>query len=50
LDIIRTTQKNWLGHILRGNYLQRDIREGRMEGKRGRGEEEEGLDKSSCTG
>src|SRR6218665_2071783 len=32
MDIIRTRQKNWIGHI-----LQREILEGRMEGKRGRG-------------
>jgi len=37
MDIIRTKQKNWIGHILRGNSLQREIIEGRMEGKRGRG-------------
>jgi len=35
--IIKTRQKNWIGHILRGNSLQRDMMEGRMEGKRGRG-------------
>ena len=37
MDIIRTRQKNWIGHILRSNSLQREIMEGRMEGKRGRG-------------
>src|SRR6218665_3710917 len=37
MDIIRTRQKNWIGHMLRGNSLQREIMEGRMEGKRGRG-------------
>src|SRR6218665_2744564 len=37
MDIIRTRQKNLIGHILRGNSLQRVIMEGRMEGKRGRG-------------
>ena len=37
MDIIRTRQKNWIGHILRGNSLEREIMEGRMEGKRGRG-------------
>ena len=31
-----TRQKNWIGHILRGNSIQRKIMEGRMEGKRGR--------------
>jgi len=37
MDIIRTRQKNWIGHILRDNSLQREIMEGRMEGKRRRG-------------
>jgi len=37
MDIIRTRQKNWIGHILRGNSLQRELMEGRMEGNRGRG-------------
>src|SRR6218665_1814336 len=37
IHVSRTRQKNWIGHILRGNYLQREIMEGRMEGKRGRG-------------
>jgi len=36
VDIIRTRQKNWIWHILRGKSLQREIMEGRMEGKRGR--------------
>ena len=34
MDLIRTRQKNWIGHILRGNSLQREIMDGRMEGKR----------------
>ena len=25
MDIIRTRQKNWTGHILRGNSLQREM-------------------------
>src|SRR6218665_127343 len=37
IDIIRTKQKNWVGHILRGNSPQREIMEGRMGGKRERG-------------
>jgi len=45
MDIIRTRQKDWIGHILRGNSLQGLIMEGRMKGN-GRG----GLDKSSWTG
>src|SRR6218665_1364331 len=36
MDIIRTRQKNWIGHIVRGNSLQREIMEGRMEWKTGR--------------
>src|SRR6218665_858012 len=35
--ITRTRQKNWIGHILRGNSLQGEIMEGRMEWNRGRG-------------
>ena len=27
LDVSRTRQKNWIGHILRGNSLQREIME-----------------------
>jgi len=34
MHIIRTRQKNWIGHILIGDCLQREIMEGRMEGKR----------------
>src|SRR6218665_2716450 len=37
LTIIRTRQRNWMGHIMTGDSLQREIIEGRMEGKRGRG-------------
>src|SRR6218665_3925033 len=37
MDIIKTSQNNWIGHILRGNSLQTEIMEGRMEGKRQRG-------------
>ena len=35
--IIRTRQRNWMRHIMRGDSLQREIIKGRMEGKRGRG-------------
>ena len=30
-------KKNWVGHVLRGEGLLRDVMEGRMEGKRTRG-------------
>ena len=36
MDIIRTRQRNWIGHILRGNSLQREIMERRLKEKRGR--------------
>ena len=36
LTIIRTRQRNWVGHIMTGDSLQREIINGRMEGKRGR--------------
>src|SRR6218665_962957 len=35
--IIRSRQRNWLGHIMRGDSLLRTIIEGRMEGKKKRG-------------
>ena len=38
--LIRTIyqrQKNWIGHVLRGEGLLRDVLEGRMIGKRPRG-------------
>ena len=44
MAIIRTRQKNWIGHILRGNSLQKEIMEGWKER-----EEEKGLEKSSWT-
>src|ERR1700733_5801280 len=37
VDIEKTRQRNWIGHLLRGDSLQRDIVEGRLEGKRSRG-------------
>src|SRR6218665_2985835 len=35
LTIIRTRQRNWMGHIMTGDSLQREIIEGRMTGNRG---------------
>ena len=42
LTITRKRQRNWMGHIMRGDSLQREIIEGRMEGKRGRGRPRQG--------
>jgi len=37
ITTIYRRQKNWIGHILRGDGLLRDVMEGRMMGKRPRG-------------
>jgi len=36
-SINQADKQNWIGHILRGKSLQREIMEKMMEGKRGRG-------------
>ena len=35
--MLRNRKKNWIGHVLRGSGLLKEVIEGRMEGKRGRG-------------
>jgi len=37
IGTIRSRQRKWLGHIMRGDSLLRAIIEGRMEGKKTRG-------------
>jgi len=37
IGVIQSRQRNWLGHILRGDSLLRTIIEGRMERKKKRG-------------
>src|SRR6218665_728890 len=37
ISTIRARQRNWMGHLPRGDSLQREIMEGGMEWKRGRG-------------
>ena len=34
ISTIRNRQKNWMGHILRGDGLQKDIKEGKFEGRK----------------
>ena len=36
-------KKNWVGHVLRGDGLLRDVMEGRMEGQRGKGRKRKGM-------
>lgn len=43
LNVIRNRKKNWIGHILRGEGLVREVIEGRMEGKRSRGRPRTGM-------
>lgn len=43
LETIVKRKKNWLGHILRGDGLLKDVIEGRMEGKRPRGRRRMGM-------
>ena len=37
ITTIRTRQRNWMRRIMTGDSLHREIIEGRMEGKRGKG-------------
>ena len=43
ITTIYRRQKNWIGHILRGDGLLRDVMEGRMMGKRPRGRPRAGM-------
>jgi len=48
LTITITRQRNWMGYIMRGDSLQREIIEGIMEGKRGRGRPRQKLLQNKC--
>ena len=37
MEKILKVKKNWIGHVLRGNGLFKDVMEGRFEGKRPKG-------------
>ena len=37
MEAVVKRKKNWIGHVVRGEGLLRDVIEGRMEGKRPRG-------------
>ena len=41
--MIRNRKKNWIGHILRGDGIVKEVIEGRMEGKRSRGRPRTGM-------
>ena len=36
-------KKNWIGHIMRGDGLMKEVMKRKMEGKRGRGRERIGM-------
>ena len=43
ITTIYRRQKNWIGHILRGDGLLKDVMEGKMMGKRRRGRPRTGM-------
>ena len=40
---IRQRQKNWIGHVLRGEVLLRDVLEGKVKGKKRSGKPRKGM-------
>ena len=43
MKVTWTSKKNWIGHILRGERMLREVIEGRMIGKRPRGRKRFGM-------
>ena len=43
MDTIVQRKKNWIGHVLRGDGLLREVIEGKMEGRRPRGRPRMGM-------
>ena len=43
VETIVRRKKNWIGHIMRGDALMKEVMEGKMEGKRGRGRKRIGM-------
>jgi hypothetical protein len=43
LETIVWRKKNWIGHIMRGDGLMKEVMEGKMEGKRGPGRKRIGM-------
>ena len=46
VDVIIRRKKNWIGHVVRGDGLLREVNEGKMDGKRPRGRPRIGMLKS----
>ena len=43
IETIVRRKKNWIGHKMRGDGLMKEVLEGKMEGKRGRGRQRIGM-------
>ena len=43
VETIVRRKKNWIGHIMRGDGLMKEVMEGKMVGKRGRGRKRIGM-------
>jgi hypothetical protein len=43
MDTVMRRKKNWVGHVVRGEGLMKDMLEGRMEGRRPRGRPRAGM-------
>ena len=43
VETIVRRKKNWIGHIMRRDGLMKEVMEGKMEGKRGRGRKRIGM-------
>jgi len=43
VSLVRNRKKKWVGHVLRGEGMLRDVIEGRMEGAKGRGKPRSGM-------
>jgi hypothetical protein len=43
LDMVRNRKKKWIGHIVRGDGVLKEVMEGRMEGKKTRGRPRTGM-------
>ena len=43
VDVIIQRKKNWIGHVLRGDGLLKEVMEGKMEGKRPKGRPRMGM-------
>ena len=48
IKTIKQPHRNWIGHVLRGDGLLRDVTEGRVKGKKRAGKPRKGMIKKDC--